>query len=79
MDQRTSNHTVFCFTAIMAEAATPSAVAISTMDAGSDPIAKPQRTRPEKPDEAAYKIGLSEAEKAHTAAQQKLVPTLSSL
>jgi hypothetical protein len=31
------------------------------------------RVKPTKPDEAAYKASLAEAEKEHTAAQEKLV------
>ena len=57
----------------MADAATPSAVAMSTMDAGSEPTTKAQKTRPEKPDDAAYKQKLSQAEKEYLAAQEKFV------
>lgn len=32
-----------------------------------------ERVKPTKPDEAAYKASLAEAEKEHTAAQEKLV------
>lgn len=32
-----------------------------------------ERVKPTKPDEAAYKTNLAEAEKQHTAAQEKLV------
>lgn len=32
-----------------------------------------ERVKPTKPDEAAYKTSLAEAEKEHTAAQEKLV------
>lgn len=32
-----------------------------------------ERVKPTKPDEAAYKANLAEAEKQHTAAQEKLV------
>jgi hypothetical protein len=41
---------------------------ISTMSATEEP-----RVKPTKPDEAAYKASLAEAEKEHTAAQEKLV------
>jgi hypothetical protein len=37
-----------------------------------------ERVKPTKPDEAAYKIALAEAEKLHTAAQEKLVCLLQS-
>ncbi|KAL9123857.1 MAG: hypothetical protein Q9217_006754 [Psora testacea] len=56
----------------MAETATPSAVALSTIDADPQPLTKLQKSRPEKPDEAAYKEDLSQAEKAYLAAQEKL-------
>ena len=46
---------------------------MSTIDAGSNPIEKEQKTRPEKPDEQLYKESLAKAEKEHTAAQEKLV------
>jgi hypothetical protein len=39
-----------------------------TMSATEEP-----RVKPTKPDEAAYKASLAEAEKEHTAAQEKLV------
>jgi hypothetical protein len=32
-----------------------------------------ERVKPTKPDEAAYKASLAQAEKEHTAAQEKLV------
>ena len=35
-----------------------------------------QKTRPTKPDEAAYKANLAIAEKEHAAAQEKLVRSL---
>ncbi len=58
----------------MADIATPSAAAMSTMDAGSEPISdKTQKVKPEKPDEAQYKENLSKAEKEHAAAQEKFV------
>ncbi|KAL8926374.1 MAG: hypothetical protein Q9208_002917 [Pyrenodesmia sp. 3 TL-2023] len=57
----------------MADIATPSAAAMSTIDAGAEPAPdKAQKTRPEKPDEAQYKESLSKAEKEHAAAQEKL-------
>ena len=64
----------------MADVATPSAIAMSTINAGSE--ATPEKTsetpaarvgKPEKPDEATYKKTLSEAEKALDAAQEKFV------
>ena len=58
---------------IMADVATPSAVAMSTMDGGAPPTPKPQKSKPEKPDEAAYKENLSQTEKAYLAAQDKFV------
>ena len=57
----------------MADLSTPSAATMSTIDAGSNPIEKEQKTRPEKPDEQLYKESLAKAEKEHTAAQEKLV------
>ena len=57
----------------MADLATPSAVAMSTMDAGATSNQKPQKARPDKPDEATYKDNLSKAEKAYLAAQEKFV------
>ncbi|KAL6715105.1 multicopy suppressor of BFA (Brefeldin A) [Lecanora helva] len=56
----------------MADLATPSAVTMSTIDAGSEQQTKPQRSRPEKPDEEQYKEILEKAEKEHKAAQEKL-------
>ena len=53
---------------------TPSALAISTIDAGADHPAKaPVKAKPEKPDEAAYKDDLSKAEKAYATAQDAFV------
>ena len=57
----------------MADVTTPSAVAISTMDASATPATKSTKARPEKPDEAAYKDNLANAEKAYLAAQEKFV------
>lgn len=56
----------------MADVATPSAIAMSTINAGSETPAA-RVGKPEKPDEAAYKKTLSEAEKALDAAQEKFV------
>lgn len=60
-------------TAIMADIATPAAAALSTIDAGSEPTQKPQKTKPEKPDEQKYKESLGKAQKEHAAAQEKVV------
>ena len=58
----------------MADVTTPSAVAMSTMDAGvAAPVPKPHKTRPDKPDEAAYKEHLAKAEKMYLAAQETFV------
>ena len=57
----------------MADVATPSAMAISTSDAGTTPASKTHKARPEKPDEAAYKDNLAKAEKAYLATQEKFV------
>ena len=57
----------------MADIATPSAAAMSTIDAGAEPSQKPQKAKPEKPDEQAYQEILAKAEKEHKAAQEKLV------
>ena len=46
---------------------------MSTIDAGAEPAAKPQKTKPEKPDEQKYKEELAKAEKEHAAAQEKVV------
>jgi hypothetical protein len=61
----------------MADVATPSAAKLATADA---PAAdgKQQHTRPEKPDEDAYKEELAKVEKAHAAAQEKAVSALTS-
>ncbi|KAL8965248.1 MAG: hypothetical protein Q9183_003954 [Haloplaca sp. 2 TL-2023] len=56
----------------MADIATPSAAAMSTLDAGSEPAReKSQKSRPERPDEQQYKESLAKAEKEYTAAQEK--------
>lgn len=58
----------------MADLATPSAAAISTMDAKADtPATKTQVTKPERPDEDTYKKSLAEAEKELAAIQEKQV------
>lgn len=57
----------------MADISTPSAAAMSTIDAGVTQPEKQHKTRPEKPDEAQYKEDLAKAEKEHAAAQAKLV------
>lgn len=60
----------------MADVATPSAIAMSTIDAGSERSSQSPAIRvgkPEKPDEAAYKKTLSDKEKALDAAQEKFV------
>lgn len=66
----------------MADLQTPSAVAISTIDAGSDKVAsapaqpQAQKSRPEKPDEQLYKEKLAKAEKEHADAKAKLVSSV---
>lgn len=58
----------------MADISTPSAATMSTIDAGSEPVAeKSQKTKPEKPDEQQYKESLAKAEKEYAAAQEKFV------
>lgn len=57
----------------MADVATPSEATMSIMDAGAEPSAKAQKSRPEKPDEQQYKENLAQAEKEHAAAQEKVV------
>ena len=57
----------------MADIATPSAATISTINAGSEPSPKPQKTKPEKPDEQVYKESLGKAQKEHAAAQERVV------
>lgn len=57
----------------MADVATPSAATMSTTNAGAEPASKPQKIKPEKPDEQTYKEDLAKAEKEHTAAQEKVV------
>jgi len=60
----------------MAELATPSAATMGTINAGADgpPSAKaPFSSKPERPDEEAYKKELAEAEKALTSIQEKQV------
>lgn len=66
----------------MADLQTPSAAAISTIDAGSDKSevapkkASTQKSRPEKPDEHSYKEKLAKAEKDHADAKAKLVRSM---
>ncbi|KAL9007463.1 MAG: hypothetical protein Q9173_007276 [Seirophora scorigena] len=56
----------------MADISTPSAATMSTIDAGSEPVAeKPRKTKPEKPDEQKYKESLAKAEEEYAAAQEK--------
>ena len=57
----------------MADIATPSAATMSTIDAGSEPPQKSQKSRPEKPDEQSYQELLAKAESEHKAAQEKVV------
>ena len=60
----------------MAEFATPSAAAMSTMDAGADApngTSKPAVTKPEKPDEDAFKKAVEQARKALNDAQESSV------
>ena len=57
----------------MADMATPSAATMSTIDAGAEPSQKPQKTKPEKPDEHKYKESLGKAQKEHAAAQERVV------
>ena len=52
---------------------TPSAVAMSTIDAGADRPSKASKPKPEKPDEGLYKESLAQAEKACSAAQETFV------
>ena len=62
----------------MADVATPSAVDMSTANISADTTEKAHKSRPEKPDEEKYKSELAQAEKEHTAAQDKLVCLLRS-
>jgi len=58
----------------MADMATPSAAAMSTMDAEAPTgKGKPQVVKPEKPDEEQYKKDVEKAEKEHAEAKKKLV------
>ena len=50
-----------------------SAATISKTDPGTNQQEKPQKARPEKPDESKYKEDLAQAEKEHAAAQAKTV------
>ncbi|KAL9098175.1 MAG: hypothetical protein Q9163_006115 [Psora crenata] len=56
----------------MPETAASPVPAMSTTGASVDQHRKTQKAKPEKPDEAAYKEGLSQAEKAYLSAQEKL-------
>jgi len=58
----------------MADVATPSGAAM--FDAGGASEKKPAITKPEKPDEEAYKANLKKAEKEHTDVMTKLVSQL---
>lgn len=60
----------------MADVATPSAAAISTIDAGAEPPSKATKQRPEKPNEDLFKEALRQAEEAHAAVQQKYVSSV---
>ena len=57
----------------MADVATPSAIDMSMGTTNADSADKPQKSRPEKPDEEKYKADLAKAEKEHAVAQEKLV------
>ena len=57
----------------MANATTPSAALISSVDAGAGQPEKQHKPRPEKPNEQQYKEDLAKAEKEHAAVQEKLV------
>jgi hypothetical protein len=63
----------------MADLATPSAVSMSTMapdtqnSNGTETSSKPAVTRPEKPDEDAFKAAVEKARKALTDAQEHTV------
>jgi hypothetical protein len=57
--------------AIMADVATPFGTAM--FDAGGASEKKPTITKPEKPDEEAYKANLKKAEKEHADVMAKLV------
>ncbi|MCJ1390304.1 hypothetical protein MMC18_003162 [Xylographa bjoerkii] len=56
----------------MADVATPSAIDMSLGTTNADSADRPQRSRPEKPDEEKYQSELAQAEKEHAAAQEKL-------
>ena len=45
----------------------------TTGKAGAEAVDKVHKSRPEKPDDAKYKVDLEKAEKEHTAVQEKLV------
>ncbi len=62
----------------MADLSTPSAATMSTIDAGAEPVQKPQKSKPEKPDEEQHKDSLEKADRALAAAQERLVCTAAS-
>ena len=60
----------------MADVATPSAVDMATSNIKPDrqeTTEKPEKKRPEKPDEEKYKADLAKAEKEHSTSQEALV------
>ena len=60
----------------MADVATPSAITMSTIDAGADspqPAESKGATKPERPDEAAFKEAESKLKKEFENAQKKTV------
>ena len=58
----------------MAEVATPSAIAMSTSNAGAQDKSKATTVqKPERPDEEAFKAELAKAEKDLKASQERLV------
>lgn len=62
----------------MADVATPSAVTMSTIDAGADspqPTESRGSTKPERPDEAAFREAESKMKTAFENAQKKTVDT----
>lgn len=63
----------------MADLATPSAAAITTMDSTAEtaaPSLKQHATKPEKPDEGVFKTALEKARKALTDAQNSTVSAI---
>jgi len=57
----------------MADLATPSAALISTMDATAEEATKQHASKPEKPDESAFKESVEKARKALASAQEATV------